>query len=267
MLKHTKIITGVIVMFLLIGFTLWFFYESDKDVYSFYAHLSAVFIEIALSITILELFFEYARKQETFKIYSLARSYIFERVFYSLNRVIIQDQEDLRYIDNLGHYASFDKYMRKNKVLGKMADEIIAKLSDNCIVEVSNVIKRDFDKIERSSNSYVVSMNEDLFMSLFKFVDSCDQVNKFELTKENLEFMINSLRHDIKIPDYDLSWRDIYKRIIYSWLYIINNFIYFSNKDSQLLRYQFKNMMGEWVSIVVLSGHLRPASLLKPSLT
>ncbi len=243
MLKQTRVIASVILMFLLIGFIFWFFYESDKDTYSFYAHLSAVFIEIALSITILELFFEYTRTQETFKIYSLARSYIFERVFYSLNRVIIKDQDDLRYIDKLGHYPSFDKYMKKNKILGKMSDEIINKLSDRCIIQLVKVIERDFDKLERSSNSYVVSMNEDLFMSLFKFVDSCDQVNKVDLTTESKAFMIESLRHNIKIPDYDLSWRDIFKRIIFSWLYIINNFIYFSNKDSELLRYQFKNMM------------------------
>jgi hypothetical protein len=242
MLKHTKIITGVVIMFLLLGFTLWFFYESDKSVYSFYAHLAAVFIEIALSITILELFFEYARKQETFKVYSLVRSYIFERVFYSLNRLIIQDQTDFVYIDKLGHYPSFDKYLKKNKFLAKLSEDILNKLSDGCILELARVIQKDFDKLERSSNSYVVSMNEDLLTSLLKFVDSSYQLAKIDLTPEKVDFIINSLRHDIKIPDYDLSWRDIYKRVIYSWLYIINNFIYFSNKDSELLRYQFKSL-------------------------
>ncbi len=243
--KHIRIIILVVFSLLSLGFVFWYIYTLDKAENSYYAHLSAVFIEIAISISMIELFFEYSRKQETFKIYSLARSYIFERVFNSLNRVIIQSQDDYIYIDKIGHYPSFHKYMKKNKVLGRISEEILEKLSDECLIKMAEVIQRDFEKIEKSSHAHIIELNEDLFVSIFRFVDSCDQIAKVELNEENKRFIINSVRQNIKIPNYDLSWRDIYFKIIFSWLYIINNFIYFSNKDSDLLRFQFKSLKNQ----------------------
>jgi|GEM_PF-1491580 len=240
--KHFRLVLIIVVSLLTLGITFGYWYHLDKTNNSYYAHLSAIFIEIAISVSLIEIFFEYTRRQASLKIYSLTRSYIFERVFNSLNRVIIKNQNDCDYIDQLGHYPSFHKYMKTNKALGKLAERILNNLSDNCLIELAKTIQRDFEQIEKSSHAHIIEMNEDLFISIFRFIDSCDQITKIDLNEENQQFIIRSVRENIKLPNYDLSWRDIYLRIIFSWLYIINNYIYFSEKDSNLLRTQFKSL-------------------------
>jgi len=240
--KHFRLVLIVVVSLLTAGGILGYLYHLNKTENSYLAHLSAVFIEIAISITLIEVFFEYTRRQASLKIYSLTRSYIFERVFNSLNQVIIKNQRDFGYIDQLGHYPSFHKKMKQKKVLGKLAEKILNNLSDSCLIEMARVIQRDFEQIEKSSHAHIIEMNEDLFISIFRFIDSCDQITKIELNEANQQFIIRSVRENLKLPNYDLSWRDIYLRVIFSWLYIINNYIYFSEKDSNLLRSQFKTL-------------------------
>ena len=240
--KHFRLVLIIVTSLLTAGGLLGYFYHLNKAENSYLAHLSAVFIEIAISISLIEIFFEYTRRQASLKIYSLTRSYIFERVFNSLNQVIIKNQRDFGYIDQLGHYPSFHKKMKQNKVLGKLAEKILNNLSDSCLIEMARVIQRDFEQIEKSSHAHIIEMNEDLFISIFRFIDSCDQITKIELNEANQQFIIRSVRENLKLPNYDLSWRDIYLRVIFSWLYIINNYIYFSEKDSNLLRSQFKTL-------------------------
>ena len=164
--KHFRLVLAIVIGLLTLGVVFGYWYHLDKANNSYYAHLSAIFIEIAISVSLIEIFFEYTRRQASLKIYSLTRSYIFERVFNSLNQVIIKNQSDCDYIDQLGHYPSFHPKMKANKVLGKLAERILNNLSDNCLIELAKTIQQDFEQIEKSSHAHIIEMNEDLFLSL-----------------------------------------------------------------------------------------------------
>jgi hypothetical protein len=231
-------VIGYLILILGAVFFLFLYHNTN---YSFYVHISAVFIEISLSILIIEFFLEYTRKQETFRIYSLARNYIFETVFSSFNHVVFANQDNLEYVDQLGYRPSFAPYMKKNKVLGEIAKNILEKMSREEMVNLAEIVQKDFPNFERFANTQLTFQNKDLFNSLIRFLDFSHRLSVVELNEKNLEDILYSVKNDSKIPGYDLSWRDVYFKLIYYWLYIINNFIYFSDKDSRLLRKQLKS--------------------------
>jgi uncharacterized membrane protein SirB2 len=227
-------------LILILG-AVFFLFLYDTTNYSFYAHLSAVFIEISLSIVIIEFFLEYTRKQETFRIYSLARNYIFETVFSSFNHVVFANSNNLDVVDQLGYRPSFAPYMKKNKVLGGLAKDILENMSREEMISLAEIVQKDFPNFERFANTQLTFQNKDLFNSLIRFLDFSHRISVVELNDNNLEDILYSVENDSKIPGYDLSWKDVYYKLIYYWLYIINNFIYFSDKDSRLLRKQLKS--------------------------
>ena len=229
----------IIVAFFFIGICFLYLYNTTN--YSFYAHLAAVFFEVALNITLIEVFLEYKKKKESFRIYTLARKYIFERVFSSLNKVIFKYSENLCHIDKLGNRPSLTYQARGDRVLQETTNQLLSNMNEERIIELAELIKKDFPKIEGCLNTHVVALNEDLLSSLSGFVDNCYQISLYNLDKDGRQKLVDSVQNDIKISEYDISWREVYHNLIYSWLYIINNFIYFSSNDTKDLREYLKS--------------------------
>ena len=215
--KNTRnvalLITGLLTI---AGIFLWLYLNSD---FSFYGHLSATFIEVAISILLVDLYLENSRKKESFHVYSIARNYIFGRVYNHFNRVLFKNFDKKESLKNLGQRPSFDTKFIKNLTLQTLTKKILESMNTEDFKTIRTTIIKDFENIEKLYNLNIVYHNQDLFAAISRFVDICYYI-------QNIEYTANSFSQCTQ------EMKEKYFFFVETWLYIINNFMYFSKHSS-----------------------------------
>jgi len=232
-----NIILLLVLLFIISGFSFWLYTFTDAKAF---LHLAAVFLEVFLTILIIDLYLASSRRRESFRIYSLARTYIFEEIFEAIfikfNFAAGQQFERRNVIDELGRRPSFHKKFVRSDYFRKMAKQTLDEMTDEQLLQMVDIIYENFSALERSADLNIAYQNEDLFSSLIACVDNAFMIRKARETGIPDHVIVDAVRNHKTLLNQTCTLRETVLRFIRAWLYIINNFIYFSDISNTFIK-------------------------------
>jgi len=232
-----NIIVLLILLFILSGTAFWGFLVSESKPL---LHLAAVFLEVFMTILIIDLYLASSRRRESFRIYSLARTYIFEDIFEEMfikfNFATGNQFEERNIIDELGRYPSFHKRFVQTDYFRKLAKQTLDEMTDEQILQMIDIIYENFPALERSADLNIAYQNDDLFSSLIAGVDNAFMIRKTREMKIPDHIIIDAVRNNRTVLNQTCTLRETIIRFIRLWFYIINNFIYFSDISNSFIK-------------------------------
>jgi hypothetical protein len=105
--------------------------------------------------------------------------------------------------------------------------------------------------VEASANLNLVYHNEDLLASISKFMDLCYGIKILKEQHIPDTKILRAVRENEHVIDQTRTLRQTYIELIATWLYIINNFIYFSEIPSRIIRdkftYNIENLQQKYI--------------------
>ena len=232
-----NIILLLVVLFIIAGFSFWLYTFTDAKPF---LHLAAVFLEVFFTILIIDLYLASSRRRESFRIYSLARTYIFEEIFEAVfikfNFASEKQFERRNVIDTLGKKPSFHKSFVRSDYFHKMGKQTLDEMTDEQLLQMVDTIYENFPALERSADLNIAYQNEDLFSSLIACVDNAFMIRKTREAGIPDHVIVDAVRNHKTLLNQTCTLRETVIRFIRSWLYIINNFIYFSDISNTFIK-------------------------------
>lgn len=252
-----NIILLVLLLVVTIGISFWAYtVTSSKPL----LHLSAVFLEVLLTILIIDLYLASSRRRESFRIYSLARTYIFEEIFEEMfikfNFASGQQFERRSVIDQLGNYPSFHKKLVRSDYFRKIAKQTLDEMTDEQLLQMIDIIYENFPALERSADLNIAYQNEDLFSSLIACVDNAFMIRKTREQGVPDHIIVDAVRNHKILLNQTCTLRETVLRFIRIWLYIINNFIYFSDISNTFIKQRLYSTNAPYDSDDAASTHV-----------